>query len=400
MGDSAPIVSLSPPSARKSARSSSHAARQDKAKSAKMKSEKEAAALPAGPGAQKLKGDRPPSELPFSYAIDHENCIVFFNTYDEVEKYGSQIYACDLKTKTWKNLTEKINFRPRLPFGAPERARQLPSLYGGAMAFYREKVTNQRLLLLFGGQVNGTDENDPGEVSNDLIAVDVDRSVWWVVDIVGGPVAARVQSRIIVVDNRFFIFGGKTYEEEQYSSTESYSIAGYDHKHWTWEVRDVPYPPHVPALGFCCDAMAVQDGDSPKILLTVGCTDYTHDPGPVQLVARSFVLFDTESRSFTTQMADNGNFPGKLSYYNIYGVPGNNPPSKSAIICKFHTNTHPELYIYSLPPQGGCKKLGLRQRIAATKKTFEFFAVVGQKMYLFGDKWDILAEIPQHWILA
>ncbi|KAJ7639773.1 hypothetical protein DFH06DRAFT_641775 [Mycena polygramma] len=398
-------------SAPRKAATAPHAARQDKAKSAKIRAAKEDAALPAasGPGAlaiQKLKGDLPPCEVPSSYVMDHENHTVFFNTYDEVLKYGSQIYACNLKTNTWKNVTQGIRYLPRLPFGAPERARQLPSRYGGSMAFHKDKITGQRLLLLFGGQVNGTDENDPGEVSNELIAVDVDRSVWWVVDLVGGPVAARVESHLIVVDDRFFVFGGKTYEEGQYRSTESYSVAEYANNRWTWQVRDVPYPQDVPPLGFSCDAVAIQDGDSPKILLTAGCTDYTDNPGPVQLVAHSFVLFDIESTTFTTQMADNGNvgFPRKVSYYGIYGVPGSNPSSKSAIVCTFHTSTHPELYIYSgVPPQGGCKKLGLRQRIAATKATFGFFAVVDKKMYLFGwtkDKWDILAEIPQQLISA
>ncbi|KAJ7639774.1 hypothetical protein DFH06DRAFT_641778 [Mycena polygramma] len=411
MGGSAPQVSLSPPRDRKVARSASHAARQDKAKSAKIKAEREdSASVPAGPGVltiQKLKGDIPPCETPSSYAIDHENRIVFFNTYNEVLKYGSEIYACDLKTNTWKNVTQGIQYLPGLPFGAPERARQLPSRYGGSMAFYKDKITGQRLLLLFGGQVNGTEKDDLGDVSSELLAIDVDRFRWWVVDIAGGPIAARVDSHLIVVDDQLFIFGGNTYENGQFKSTESYNIARYANNRWTWQVRDVPYPPHVPALGFCCDAVAIQDVESPKILLTVGCRDINNTES-LELVARSFVLFDIGSTSFTTQLTDNGDFPGVVSWYGMYNVPGAlkaDPASTSALICTFHTDSdpHPELYIYSLPPQGGCKKLGLRQRIAATKKTFELFAVVGRKMYLFGwtkDKWDILAEIPQHWISA
>jgi hypothetical protein len=77
------------------------------------------------------------------------------------------------------------------------------------------------------------------------------------------------------------------------------------------------------------------------------------------------------------------------------------PASTSAVICTFHADPAqgPELYVYSL--QGGCKSLGQRKRIAATEGTFELFAVVGAKMYLFGwteDKWDLLVEIPQRWV--
>lgn len=141
------------------------------------------------------------------------------------------------------------------------------------MAFYKVQASGQRILLLFGGQVNGLKPDDLGEVSNELIAIDVDHLKWWVVDVAGGPIASRVEARLIVVDDQLFIFGGKTSAGEQLESNESYSVASFANYHWTWDVRDEPYPAHVPALGFCCDAVAIQDGDTQKILLTVGCTD-------------------------------------------------------------------------------------------------------------------------------
>ncbi|KAJ7672513.1 hypothetical protein DFH06DRAFT_1124387 [Mycena polygramma] len=554
MGGSAPQVSLSPPRDRKVARSASHAARQDKAKSAKIKAEREDSALPAGPGVltiQKLKGEVPPCETPSSYAIDHENRIGWGKCYrseslSQVLAFLNKIWedhpeyrpnfiaydkACELlrhivtqdahdlwltSTKfivdAWHYIGHRANdilcrtrCNPAPTDGSQpdlvltevdedgnihqtrafntETAKQDNSWLNGfesqlrqmtdinydfyvhvLMMIYGETVEKRvvqkgrGLTQEFWDEVNG-DGMDvvPSEVfyvrtketagcgrfclgskaSNihrapavmggfselqipsrtdgdrrsrlvvclleercfESLACDVDRFRWWVVDIAGGPVAARVDSHLIVVNDQLFIFGGNTYENGQFESTESYNIAN---NRWTWQVRDVPYPPHVPALGFCCDAVAIQDVDSPKILLTVGCRDINNTES-LELVARSFVLFDIGSTSFTTQLMDNGDFPGVVSC--VPGALKADPASTSALICTFHTDSdpHPELYMYSLPPQGGCKKLGLRQRIAATKKMFELFAVVGNKMYLFGwtkDKWDILAEIPQQLISA
>ncbi|KAF7343364.1 hypothetical protein MVEN_01768700 [Mycena venus] len=55
----------------------------------------------------------------------------------------------------------------------------------------------------------------------------------------------------------------------------SYSVARFanDTGVWTWEVLDEPYPPDVQDLGVCDDAVVIQDGDSKRILLTMGKTD-------------------------------------------------------------------------------------------------------------------------------
>ncbi|KAJ7241720.1 hypothetical protein B0H12DRAFT_1133479 [Mycena haematopus] len=118
------------------------------------------------------------------------------------------------------------------------------------MAYYKVRASGQRLLLLFGGQVNGLDPEALGEVSNEMIAIDVDHLKWWVIDVAGGPVTARVEAGLIIVGC----------VNEQLQTTESYSIASVGNNNWTWNVRDEPYPSHVPALGFCCDAIAVKDG--------------------------------------------------------------------------------------------------------------------------------------------
>ncbi|KAJ7507122.1 hypothetical protein B0H11DRAFT_1970350 [Mycena galericulata] len=386
--------------------SPSRATREGRVNAARVKTEREESRVPTASelNLETLKGDAPPYEVPSSISIDDLEETIFFNTYDENAKYGSDIYKCDLKRKIWKNITKDIHYLPP-PIGSPERKRQLPSRFGGAMAFYKSKL-GQRILLLFGGQINGTNKDDLGEVSNELIAVDVDKLRWWVVDVAGGVVAARCESQLVVVDNQFFIFGGKTYIDGQFHRMESYCIATLKNNQWTWDVRDAPYPAHVPPLG-SCDATTILDGESPKILLTVGCfraiANYK-DNMTVDLLPRSFVLFDIGLRTFTPQVQDAGTFPGRVGWYDMYNLPRSlkaDAASTSAVICTFHAEALqqvPEMWIYSLSSQAGCRPLGLRKHIAAKKRTFELFAVVGEDMYLFGwkkNKWDILVKIPR-----
>ncbi|KAJ7130343.1 hypothetical protein C8R44DRAFT_872154 [Mycena epipterygia] len=382
----------------------SRATRDRRAKDAQVKTERGQSAVPDLPKlvVKKLKGDAPPSEVPSSHAIDDEEHVLFFNTYNEDAEYGSEIYACNLKRMTWKNITKSIKHLP-FPLGSPECAEQLPSRFGGAMAFYRSRASAQRILFIFGGQIDGLSQDNFGQISNELIAVDIDNSKWWVVDVAGGPVTARVQSQLVVVDDQLFIFGGKTCVDGQFQSTESYCIASLQNHQWTWEVRDTPYPSHVPALGFCCDSSIVQDGERQKILLIAGCTDSEEE---VKLLPPSFILFDIGLRTFTPQVGDSGTFPGTVSWYHPYNLPGSlksDSSSTSVVICTFQNDMpqQPELYVYSVGPQAGCNALGMRKRIAAAKRNFELFAVVGSGMYLLGwteDKWDLVAEIPRGWI--
>ncbi|KAJ7449634.1 hypothetical protein FB451DRAFT_1566953 [Mycena latifolia] len=372
------------------------ATRQSRAKSAQVKAEREESAVPAVAlnklDVKKLGGDAPLMEVPSSHAIDHDAHLLFFNTYNEVAEYGSEIYSCNLKTTKWTKITEGLKYLPH-SLGSPERERELPSRFGGAMAFYKSQSTGQRLLLLFGGQVNGTEKKDLGAVSNELIAVDIDARKWWVVDVAGGAVAARVEAQLAVVDDQLFVFGGKTYEGKRYKAAESYCIASLRNQQWSWDVRDEPYPQHVPALGFCCDSTVMHDGDTPKILLTVGYTDVTLDCAEIELLPHSFVVFDVALRTFTPQAGGGGTLKP-------------NAAAASAVICTFHANStkaarKPELYVYSPAPQGECRALGLRKRIAEAKRNFELFAVVGERLYLLGGthrKWNILAEVPKQWV--
>jgi hypothetical protein len=142
------------------------------------------------------------------------------------------------------------------------------------MAFFKVPASGQRLLLLFGGQINGTDTNDLGAVSNEMLAIDVERKRWWVLDITGGQVTARVDSLLVVIGKQLFIFGGKNYVGGHFNWVNSYSIASFaDDGQITWDACDIPLPPNIQAIGVCCGAVVIQDGDTSKILLTVGETN-------------------------------------------------------------------------------------------------------------------------------
>ncbi|KAJ6588236.1 hypothetical protein B0H19DRAFT_1366899 [Mycena capillaripes] len=227
-----------------------------------------------------------------------------------------------------------------------------------------------------------------------MLAIDVEKRRWWIVDVAGGNVMPRVESKLIIIGDQLFIFGGRN--EEYFEDVDeanvdgdhwlnSYSIATLRNSQWIWDAHDVPLPPGVQAIGVCNAAAAIQD-------------------------ARSFVVFDIVLRTFFTEAEGKGTFPGDASWHDLYAHPGGlkkKDPNPSAVICNFYKDPaqHPELFIYSLPPQPRCRPLALRQHIAATNGiVFELFIVVGSKLFLLGwtkdkwDEWDILAEIPQQWI--
>jgi spore germination protein YaaH len=111
MGKAAPRKPLATPSEKAAESSTSHAARQDKAKTAKIKEEKDTKVKKEKDAAassilitQNLRGNVPPCEVSSSFAVDHESQMVFFNTYDENGK-NSEIFSCDLRKRTWKNIT-------------------------------------------------------------------------------------------------------------------------------------------------------------------------------------------------------------------------------------------------------------------------------------------------------
>jgi hypothetical protein len=69
-----------------------------------VKKEDEADSLPLNFLIEKLKGDAPPYEVPASHAIDPENGIIFFNTYQDSER-ASEIYALNILKQRWNNIT-------------------------------------------------------------------------------------------------------------------------------------------------------------------------------------------------------------------------------------------------------------------------------------------------------
>ncbi|KAJ7720814.1 hypothetical protein B0H16DRAFT_1738649 [Mycena metata] len=402
--------------------SSSRNTRQTRAKGNAAKVKREAGWAEGSPSpsawkVRKLKGDAPPCEVPASFAVDHEAEVLFFNTYDEAAEHGSEIYACDMKTQTWTNIT-------------------LPSRYGGSMAFYKSKTSGQRILFIFGGQVNGLDEDNPGEISSELITIDIDALKWWVVDVAGGAVAPRISSALVVVDDEIFIFGGRTYAGGELERTRSFSICSLKAGRWTWDVRDEPHM----ALGQCWDAVVVQEGNAPKILLPVSLDLYDRDDVKmaIELRPHNFLLFDIGSRTFEADF-DDDNDGISCQWYSIFPVPASltDPSLTSAVICTFQAKPQsPELYLYYLHPDrvdgemckrvleadeldalesfltpdaplpnvrslfehfdSECKSFGIRKRIRALKKNFEFFTVVGSKAYFLGwtnTKWDIFTEI-------
>ncbi|KAJ7178095.1 hypothetical protein C8R46DRAFT_669963 [Mycena filopes] len=295
-----------------------------------------------------------------------------------------------METRTWRTLTDNIAHLPR-PFGSPHRAEQLPSRFGGSMALWRSKEFDQRLLFIFGGQINGHDDNrvPPGEMSNDLVAIDVDRLRWWVVDVAGGAVAARKEAELVVVDDQIFLFGGTTLVDGGEKKIDSYSVCSLQAGQWRWEVRDEPYPAHVPATDNWRHVVVLQNQ---KVLMAKWRLE------------DSFILFDITSRTFERRAAVD--FPQRPDYEwpNIRALPPNLTVGNSACAMAYTIDDKsPEVYIYSVQPPGW-RSLQLGRQIAELqqekKVKFELLITLGSKAYLFGwtegsQEWDVFVEIPR-----
>lgn len=144
------------------------------------------------------------------------------------------------------------------------KKQQLPRLGQPGLTLFR--IHDSSFILIFGGY--NLDENK--SVST-LIAVDVDHREWWIVDVDGGAVSARINPVVVAVDHKIYIFGGDgKYSETDPQSLKSYSIASYqsDLRRWRWDARDVPYPGFIPAHQVFGAGIAVYNGK--KIMLTPG----------------------------------------------------------------------------------------------------------------------------------
>ncbi|KAK0205529.1 hypothetical protein DFS33DRAFT_1329072 [Desarmillaria ectypa] len=95
----------------------------------------------------------------------------------------------------------------------------------------------------------------------------------------------------------------------------SFSVAECIDSRWRWISKDMPYPSHVPDLGFGGRALAVYGGK--QILLTVGrklsddCINM--NPG-------NTVLFHCKHSTFQSASQTEGVFPADLHWYFAYTI--------------------------------------------------------------------------------
>ena len=159
---------------------------------------------------------------------------------------------------------------PEDPFSGAV-CEQFPFRYGHGSAFFT--CNDCRFLLVFGGE-----REEQGPACSDLLVLDLESLKWWTVAVAGGPVTPRMYPCAIVAGNQLYVFGGRKLDTQgSYATLATFSVVGYnaDTHQWKWLVRDEPYPAHVPALGYACDAAVVYGGK--KIMLTPGCTEHSDD---------------------------------------------------------------------------------------------------------------------------
>jgi hypothetical protein len=139
----------------------------------------------------------------------------------------------------------------------------LPPLHLPAITFL--SINSHRFIFLFGGR-HGK------KIKSDLIAIDIDNLLWWVVPVEGGSVSPRMDAAMVAIGTRIHIFNGlRQFDpDEVYYAMDSFSIIDYDPKtcQWRWLVCDQIYPPDLPDMGSSTCAVPVYDGK--QILLIAG----------------------------------------------------------------------------------------------------------------------------------
>ncbi|KAJ7206512.1 hypothetical protein GGX14DRAFT_637403 [Mycena pura] len=363
----------------------------------------------------RLTGQKPSFNDWEVYAVDSKRERLFLyggvRPHDENFIPTCDFHCLDLRTMRWSNLTNSLKFRPRQqvfdPFLKDENiaSQQLPALTDAACSIV--SVGGGSYFFLFGGH-NGVN------ATSDLIAIDLDLSVWWFVDIQGAPIRPRMSASMVSINNQLFIFGGRDQFTANAPAIHTYSIAEYSPQtRWTWRISDGPMPADVPSLGYSMQATPVYDGQ--KILLLQGRVN----DQPINISRESAVLFHIQNHTFQDSRTTMGNFPRDMCWYRVAsldsgpqnfppaspptprrrGRPPKNPPaaappaqqihfSSSVVIFGWikHTGDHlvAEAWHYMLPPAERIRCLDLKEQFWELDLDLQLFFAVGNRLFLLG----------------
>ncbi|KAJ7243581.1 hypothetical protein B0H12DRAFT_1188503 [Mycena haematopus] len=394
---------------------------------------------------RKLTGDTPFFGDWVSIAVDHPRGKIYMyggvRPDDESHLPTHDFHCLDLETNQWRNLTSSLTFCPPSRDGVFDPFckvphRKLPALMQPASTII--SIDEGTYFLLFGG-------HNARNPTSELIAVDLDLLIWWVVDVQGKTPQgktplARMSASMVAVDNRLFIFGGR-YDFADNAVIHTYSIAEYNPgtRRWTWEVSDTPIPTQIPSMGYLTESVSVLNGQ--KILLMQGKTSNN----PIDMSCESTVLFHTNNHTFQAQHTSKGDFPKGISWYRLASlsasvVPASHPESpskprkggrhKSATSPTTPTSDFPdsvvvvawvkhaadgddlvpEAWQYLLPPAERIHCLKLGEKLWDLDLDLEDFVAVGNRLILLGVRadntqmvvhrpllrWDVLVEVPIH----
>ncbi|KAK0460700.1 uncharacterized protein EV420DRAFT_1306669 [Desarmillaria tabescens] len=318
----------------------------------------------------------------------------------------NDFHVLDIDTMQWKKLAPKFWSNAHQPFEPVGKSKPLPSLFKPACTFLHFQETTY--IFMFGGF-----DVDEEAVSSRLIAIDLDDSQWWYVEVEGGDVCGRMNASMIGINNKLFIFGGRASYDKESLGMASYSIAEYTNHRWNWMSgrRDRAYDAHVPPLGFGGRALSVHGGR--KILLTPG---RLANKTPVNMQESNSIFFHTTNFTFRAAADTVGTFPGNLRWYWSYSSEGSQPfvqplpttsplprkrkrlssPPREVVVSPPHViiagwvdygkedHIMPELWQYFLPPEEKIQCFNIRSTIWSMDLNLHSFAVVGNRMILLG----------------
>ncbi|KAK6996280.1 hypothetical protein R3P38DRAFT_2655342 [Favolaschia claudopus] len=184
-----------------------------------------------------LKGEAPTQNDWELFVTDEQNNQMYsyggVRPYDKLYKPTADFHRLNLETMSWTNLSVRFAF---VMMTVVFDIFSLPALIEVASAI--STVEGKRHMFLFGG----CDED--GNPSGGLIAVDLNSFAWFNIEIPRHIPVPRLSATMVAVENRLFIFGGRTKYEDNSPFLSTFSVACYNAEDgWSWQCVDQQYPP-------------------------------------------------------------------------------------------------------------------------------------------------------------
>ncbi|KAK7014686.1 hypothetical protein R3P38DRAFT_2787519 [Favolaschia claudopus] len=230
------------------------------------------------------------------------------------------------------------------------------------------------------------------KIGTRLADVDLNSFAWFNIAIPGPIPVPKLSATMVAVENRLFVFGGRTKYEDDSPFLSTFSVACYNGKDgWSWQCVDHQYPPHIPNLGCSVQAAVINDGKT--ILLHKGWIENTE---AFQFSDITRIFFNVANFTMNAGSAMSGNLPQNVSWH-ILGTSSLQPKSSTfafAAWAVYEDGFAPDIWLY-VPHEGRLHSLDIQERLSSLKLDLQSFAVINSRVILLGSTEGKIEELEK-----